>query len=100
MPYACPKNLPVNVVWRRPPTGSGRQRGPGALVFVVQRYDASRLHFDFRLEVDGVLAPWAVPKGPWLDPRDKRLAVHVEDHPLDYADFEGNASVRGTAKAP
>jgi DNA ligase D-like protein (predicted 3'-phosphoesterase) len=76
--------------FRKTPEPEGKEgKVHGDRIFVIQKHDATTLHYDFRLEMDGMLMSWAVPKGPSTDPKEKRLAIPTEDHPREYADFEG-----------
>ena len=81
-----------------PPPGKVTSRDK-KLSYLIQKHDATRLHYDFRLELDGVLLSWAVTKGPSVDPADKRLAMRTEDHPLAYVSFEGTSQKANTVAA-
>ncbi|NVM77113.1 bifunctional non-homologous end joining protein LigD [Duganella sp. SG902] len=87
--YKAKRNFAIT-----PEPAEGGEEGVGTLTFVIQKHWATRLHYDFRLELDGVMMSWAVPKGPSYDTHDKRMAVHVEDHPISYNDFEGTIPPR------
>jgi bifunctional non-homologous end joining protein LigD len=92
--YRQKRNFELTSEPAAPSTGRGARRGRKELSFVVQKHWASRLHYDFRLELGGVLLSWAVPKGPSFDPAKMQMAIHVEDHPLAYAAFEGTIPPR------
>ncbi|MDU8361489.1 DNA ligase D [Pseudomonas syringae group sp. J309-1] len=88
--YARKRNFDITSEPAEAPVNAKKGKSAHALSFVIHKHDARNLHYDFRLELDGALKSWAVPKGPSLDPTHKRLAVHVEDHPLGYGSFEGS----------
>src|SRR5580700_8175019 len=87
--YEAKRRFDVTPEPRSSQAGAPKEKKAAGLEFVVQKHDARRLHYDFRLEVDGAMASWAVPKGPSYDPSVRRLAVQVEDHPMEYNAFEG-----------